>query len=91
MLVFFFCIFVTWLFCVEDMNGDIGVVIQAWLMDLSQRLANGVKLRDLLLNMRDGFQNMLIARCYGMVQFILGVATLKANVRKSMGVCKAPC
>lgn len=73
------------------MNRDIGVVIQAWLMHLSQRLANGVKLRYLLLNMRDSFQNMLIARCHGMVQFVHGVATLKANVRKSMGVYKASC
>lgn len=72
------------------MNGEIGVVSQGWVMDLSQRLSNGVVLIDQLLNMRDEFQHMIIARCHGMVQFDLGVVTLWANVRRSMRVCKVP-
>lgn len=73
------------------MNGEMGTMSQAWLIGLPQRLSNGMMLRDLLLNIRVEFQHMLIARCHRMVQFEHEIATLKANVRKSMGVYKAPC
>ena len=75
----------------EKRCREMGVVSQGWLIDMSQFLEREVMLRNLMTQNGNELLNMHISRCLEMIQFELLVAKLKANVRKQIGVLRAPC